>query len=188
MNISPAYDAQYIQGGLAVLESYLLSKDLYRPLQETPPGSGDPPYPSLTPGGLLLAYQRLAGRQPPAQTAVLAAFDQQRSHWRSAWELKVGKDLHARLNQWGSYLEELREHIAEHAERYAYEVRLRVMLELLAAELPQAPAEALSLLQAQDAVLRAFLAPGEFVWQADLQPAFPRQRFPYLYGSIKKNL
>lgn len=55
------YDLRYLAAGVKALESYLLSSDLY-----WPPGiearSGESPYPSLTPGNILLAKLRAETR------------------------------------------------------------------------------------------------------------------------------
>lgn len=178
------YDLLYLQGGVGLLEDYLLSSDLYRPINAAPP-PGAPAFPSLTPGGLLLAEQRLSAYAPAGQ-AVLAEFSRLRSHWRSAWEKKAAQDLNARLNQWTAFLEDYRSQRPEHAGRYPYEVRLRVMIDLLAADLPGLPAEIQTRLTMLDAVLQANLLPGGFIWAPELQPAFPAQRFGYLYASLRK--
>jgi hypothetical protein len=44
-------------------------------------------------------------------------------------------------------------------------------------------------LEIEDQHLRGILDEGDFVWDADLKPAFPQSRFWYLYGepNPKKN-
>jgi hypothetical protein len=46
------YELDYLQAGIASLEAYLLSPEVYWTLQDSP-RSGGPAYPSLTLGGLL---------------------------------------------------------------------------------------------------------------------------------------
>jgi hypothetical protein len=110
---SAAYDLEYLRAGLDVLEEYLLSKDIYWPLSASPP-PGDPPYPRLTLGGLLLSRARarareLSGTLTPAQEADLTRMSEQleatRSRWRVAWEGKASREFHARLNLWRDFLE-----------------------------------------------------------------------------------
>jgi hypothetical protein len=48
------YDLGYLQSALSTLEDYLLSADLYWSIGDNPP-KGEPPYPSLTLGNVLLA-------------------------------------------------------------------------------------------------------------------------------------
>lgn len=185
--MSENYDFLYLQGGVELLEDYLLSGDLYRAINgAAPPGA--PAFPSLTPSGLLLAQQRLASQSDLSSSAqaVLAEFNRLRAQWRTAWEKKVLKDLTARLTQWGAFLEEYRSQRAENAGRYAYEVRLRVMIDLLAQALPELPAEIQNRVTMLDTVLQANLQPGGFIWQPELQEAFPALRFAYLYASLKK--
>ena len=51
------YDLGYLRAALTVLDDYLLSADLYWSIGNSPP-RGEPPYPSLTLGGVLLAQAR----------------------------------------------------------------------------------------------------------------------------------
>ncbi len=190
---SAAYDLMYMSNGLVILEDYLFSNDLYRPIMESPP-HGEPPFPVLTPGGLLLAHQRLAAwtNFAPALTNfdnsafnhIRLQFNEIRSHWRTAWERKVAQDLHSRLTQWRNFLEDIREKPSENADRYAYEVRLRVMIELLQGELPSVSKDIVDSIKGMDAILRSYCQTGSFVWQAEFQAGFPPENFPYLYVQV----
>lgn len=183
------YDLQYLREGLAVLKNYLLASDLYWNVHASPP-PGMPQFPSLTPGGLLLAYQRLAGRWLEGNQAIEFsdldnAFKNFREHWRTAWEKKAAQDLRARLNQWRNFLEDYRQDRANNADRYAYEVRLRAMIDLLVAEVPSEQSQTAEALLAPDGLLQASMIPGNFIWENELEPAFPAKRFWYLYGQLK---
>jgi len=187
---SVRYDLGYLKAGLEILEKYLLAKDLYWPIGVSPP-PGEPPYPRLTLSGILLALARLKARELPGKIASeVADLERQleiiRSHWRVAWEQKVGREFHARLNLWRDFLEEYRKNPANHRDRYIYEVGRRVMLQLLKNEAInlERPAEE-ELLSALDSLLDAYFSPGKFVWDADLAPGFPRQEFWYLYGNLR---
>jgi len=186
------YDLRYLQAGVDQLEAYLLAKDLYWPIG-TNPSKGEPPYAQLTPGGLLIARQRLQSTaETPAQQAETARLVQLLealfTQWRTAWGNKVRQDFHARLKLWRDFLEEYREKPSAHYDRYSYEVGRRVQLHLLAAEnvdLPPAEEEAVKGL---DKLLRAILRTGPFLWEELLTSSFPQQTYWYLYGTLKEEL
>jgi hypothetical protein len=186
---SAAYDLAYFLAGVAELDAYLLSKELYWPVGgKVPPG--EPPFPRLTLGGLLLARRRLqAWPLSSVQSAQLNAaelrLDAARLRWRVAWENKAAHGFRARLALWRDFLEEYRQAPASHIDRYAYEVRRRVMLALLAKEVRAIPPAEDELLKSLDGLLRSVLLPGEFVWEQPLAAAFPMEVFWYLYGRLK---
>jgi len=186
--LTASYNLQYLQAGLDQLESYLLSKDLYRPIGIRA-AHGQPPYPQLTLGWLLLARLRAqATSQTPAQLAELQRLSQQvdalRSRWRTAWGDKAQAEFRARLNLWRDFLEEYRQAPASNYDRYAYEVNRRLLLELLAPEATHLPEADLQALAGLDGLLRAVLAPAAFIWEPVLAPSFPQPTFWYLYGKL----
>ena len=127
------YDLGYIQAGVEVMESYLLSDEVFWPVSATPP-EGAPDYPRLTLDGLLLAECRLkAYPQDQAQSAqvqgVISDVELIRSKWRVMWEKKAGRCNSVRLRMWRDFLDEYRSSPQENADRYTYEVRVRVMLD-----------------------------------------------------------
>lgn len=186
---SAAYDLGYLRAGLAALEGYLLSKELYWNLGAGPP-PGEPAYPALTLSGLLLAQARLHARSlDMAQRDELGRLDEQmdevRARWRVAWENKAAHDFRARLNLWRDFIEEYREMPEANADRYGYEVQRRVMLHLLTPEAAEIPQAEIQLLQELDAVLRAALVPGDFVWEEELAAGFPKDPYWFLYGRVR---
>jgi hypothetical protein len=60
------------------------------------------------------------------------------------------------------------------------------MLGLLAPDATGSPQAERDLLHSLDQILRAVLAPGEFVWEPELQAGFPAEEDWYLYGRLKK--
>ena len=188
---SIAYDLGFLRAGLEALETYLLSNGLYWTLRSSSPaGEGD--YPSLTPGGLLLSLARLAAQTlPAAEAAEYAALRDQlnaaRPGWRVAWEGKCAQDLRARLTQWRNFLEDLRENPEAQAGRLGYEIRLRLMQDLLLPEVGLEAGPAAEAISGLDAVLRGRSRSGPFLWPAALQAAFPVDRYWYLYRTLEKN-
>ncbi|HEY5573072.1 MAG TPA: hypothetical protein VIK64_08690, partial [Anaerolineales bacterium] len=58
---SAEYDLGYLRAAVAALEDYLMSNELYWPIGAASP-AGEPDYPRLTLGGLLLAQKRAHAR------------------------------------------------------------------------------------------------------------------------------
>jgi hypothetical protein len=183
-----SYDIGYTEAGLDVLKDYLLSEEMFWPLSVHPP-SGEPPYPRFTLGGLLLSLKRLSAyhkssTQEEQLNRVNLRLDFIRSQWRAAWEKKAGYNFNTRLHMWREFIEEYRNSPQENADRYPYEVRLRVMLHLLQGQSGRLETSTLDLLKALDIFLKATLARGSFVWEAELQNGFPVSDYWYLYGSL----
>ena len=186
------YDFRYLQAGVDQLEAYLLAKDLYWPIGINPP-KGEPPYTQFTPGGLLLARQRLqsTAETSPQQVEMARLVQQLEAlcdRWRTAWGNKVRQDFHARLKLWRDFLEEYREKPSAHYDRYSYEVGRRVQLHLLAGEAVDLPPAELEAVKGLDRLLRAIFRPGLFLWDGILTSSFPQQTYWYLYGTLKEDL
>jgi hypothetical protein len=182
------YDIGYTEASLDVLKDYLLSEEMFWPLSVHPP-MGGPPYPRFTLGGLLLSVQRLStyeksNDQEEQLNRVNLRLEFIRAQWRVAWENKAGHNFNTRLHMWRDFIEEYRGNPQENANRYPYEVRLRVMLQLLHGEVGRLELSALDLLRALDDFIKATLVRGSFVWEADLQNGFPVSDYWYLYGSL----
>ncbi|MFN3741115.1 MAG: hypothetical protein ACK4VW_00400 [Anaerolineales bacterium] len=171
-------DRTYFQAALDELETYLLSSELYWPLNM--PGVS---LSRLTLGQLLLTRLRLQARGYllPEQENRLG---QVCRRWQAAWERKARHEFHSRLNLWKNYLEDYFESPSNYAADYPQEVRLRVILALLSQEI-SSPLPEEEALAALDARLRTAFLPGPFVWEADLSPLFPHQTWWYLYGKLK---
>lgn len=183
-----SHDLRYLQAGLAELQSYLLSDELFWPVNASSE-VGEPPYPKLTPANLLYYRARLAARpheNVAGRAEVEAGLDALITQWRSHWKAKLGREFSSRLRQWLHYVNEVHEKPQTQAPFYATEVRLRALLGLLEAALGKdLPPEA-SLLAAADSRLRTHFEPGPFVWEAELQAAFPQPAYWFLYGGLKE--
>lgn len=181
-------DIFYLQGAVSLLEKFLLSTELVWRMDARPaPGEGA--LPSLSLEGVLLACARLrAGVLPmeqqfPAERLV-REIEAILQRWQTAVEGKARRTFRTRLNRWKDFLDDYKADPEGNFDRYPYEVRLRVMLELLAERANQlAPAEH-SLLAMLDISLQAIYQPGEFIWEAGLERSFPAKPFWYLYGVL----
>jgi hypothetical protein len=182
------YDLHYLKAGLNLLENYLLSDEIFWPM-DIHPSEGQHAYPSLTLDGLLLAQARLVGHRlypifRDQVDPIISDLEFYRSKWRVAWEKKASQCYSVRARMWHGFLQEYRDNPQENDDRYRYEVRLRVMLELLKPEskLGDHPEE--ELLSGLDKYLKSVITPKGFIWDADIQGAFPEDVYWYLYGIL----
>jgi len=183
------YDLEYLNLGLEEIQNYLLSDELFWPVSGRP--SGDRSFfLKMTIGNLLLSERRLAtlSDQDLLSSANAAEFSKlQRGikavqmKWQVAWERKASREHDTRFNQWKKSLEDLRGDRYQNAPYYKNEVRLRVLLELLVEQLSDKARYDLSPL---DKILRQVFKPGEFIWEANLAPGFPKGKYWYLYGGV----
>lgn len=189
---SAQYDLIYLQAGIDELKDYLLADDLFWPIGVSSP-AGEPPFPRLTLGGLLLTRERAKGiklslNQETQLMKLLNKMDSVISDWRVAWTNKAAREFQMRLNMWGNFLEEYRKDPEGNVDRYSYEVRLRVMLHLLQSEAVDLDSSELDLLAGLDMLLRATLINGDFIWDDAIISAFPKDIYWYLYGELPEEL
>jgi hypothetical protein len=193
--MTTGYELQFVEACILVIEDYLLSHELDWPAGVSAE-AGQPPYPRLTLGNFLLFLQRLHGRQASSQLTaaqedrlahVEARLEAERSHWHSHWSQKAEREFGYRLRMWGNYLEDFRENASANVDRFAYEVRLRAILELLEPEVAQMSAAERDMLRGLDLILRNRLVAGEFIWDHEVRLGFPRENYWFLYGTLKIN-
>jgi len=182
------YDLRYINAGREILEEYLLSDEVFWPLGVKPP-EGEPDYPQLTLDWMILAWTRLAARstsggQKNQVEQVISELELNRSKWRVAWEKKAYHCYQVREGMWRDYIQEYQDNPQENADRYSYEVRLRVMLGLLKSEFRQENAGEVDLLFSLDRFLKSALMPGGFIWDPEIQAGFPPNNYWFLYGKL----
>jgi len=182
------YDRGYVEKGIELLESYLLADAAYWPMDIKSP-SGEPPYPMLTLEGLLLSRQRLLAYwgYPTDESRAMKlslALDNIKNHWKVAWENKSARAYKTRLTMWRNFLEEYCSAPESHADRYAYEVRLRVFLTLLSQSNTGIDHSQGNLLNRLDGFLKAVLKPGIFIWGDSYKASFPLEDHWYLYGNL----
>jgi len=69
---------------------------------------------------------------------------------------------------------------------YGYEVRLRVLLNLLGAEIKEVESALQEHLDSLDLLLQALFISGEFIWESELADGFPVDQYWYLWGELKE--
>lgn len=162
---------RFLRSAVPQLKDYLLSKEIFWSLGFDP---------LLTLGNLLLAEQQVKA-SGVADRKLLAEIASQKKEWYSAWQQKAKREFASRLRQWTQYLAELAENPIRYAAQYKTEVRVRTLLELLAAEAPGLSSQ----LTAADSKLKALTTSGGFVWSADAKAAFPRSKYWFLWVKVK---
>lgn len=184
------YYRVYLQAGLQEVETYLLSNELFWPLNATA-SYGEPSYPKFTLGGFLF-YEACAqsvvrsGSQNAAMRKIESELNTYRTRWQVAWIRKASWELKSRLRQWGNALTEIRLDPEEHSNYYRYEVRSRVLISLLLPEIKEIEPAHQEQLKGLDILLRALFKPGDFIWEPELSSSFPVDHFWYLWGLPKE--
>ena len=182
-----AQDVTALAAMAGQMAEYLDSEILFWPL-----GRGD--MPMLTLGGYLLREHRLlalANLLTPEQRAQVDAavfqFNQALADRVVRFEAKAHHELEARLRQWTETLKEMEHGTLQRSSNYATVVETRAMIHALSERLSMPPFRTESRLGQQVALLDTRLqgrwTPGEFVWPAEWQPAYPRDDYWWLYGS-----
>lgn len=183
------YSLELATAMLEQFDSYLLSKEIFWPLGESP--SSGPPFPKLSLGQLLLTLDDLrvqAEEMAPDQVQqfhdLQGTFEQKCSEKPANIERRTGAEIKQRLNLWKAYIGDLRASSTA-AESYPNDVRQRVLLNRLQAYL-RAGDELKSLraeLAALDQRLRGVFRRGDFVWHSRLRALYSEGDYWYLYGS-----
>jgi hypothetical protein len=182
------YDLRYIQKGVSVLERYLLSNEMYWTVDVEAP-KGEPAYPKLTLEVLLLSILRIQSRwlAPSDEnqvTQIISEIEILKNHWQVAWENKANRGYHSRLNLWKNFIIDYKDAPDTHVDRYTYEVRSRVFLEILKKDTGKLDQATQETLEGLDRWLKIILIPSKFIWDMDIEVGFPRDVFWYLYGIL----
>ncbi len=164
----------FLQEAVPQLHDYLISDELYWPLR----GS----LPRLTLGSLLLAVARLKILAPSEVHDLMPQVETIHARWRSAWEKKASREISNRVRLWSHFLSDQINEPDRNFGLYISEVRVRVILQLLFRELPEAPEK--SVLANLDDLLMARLLPSEFIWESELKSYFLKTEFWFLYGKL----
>lgn len=186
---STLYDVGYLKAGTESLEEYLISRNIFWPIHSPSP-SGQSDYPRLTLGNLLLSKKRLDARdltyrQVNLIKSLFDSIEVIHIKRRDAWMRKANNELKSRLRQWNYYLKDLRENPEVHEVFYTYEVKVRVIIDLLIPETDRQKPATLDALRDMDAFLHKVFVPGPFLWERDLSHGFDEKEYWYLWGFPK---
>lgn len=150
--------------------------------------------PALTLGGYLLREHRLlalagllTAEQQMEVNEALTRFNQALANRVVRFEKKAHHELEARLRQWEEYLKDMDRGTFDRSSNYATAVETRAIIQALLNRLDMPPyrteARPEQHLATLDTRLRGRWQPGDFVWPAAWEPAYPREAYWWLYGS-----
>lgn len=150
--------------------------------------------PALTLGGYLLREHRLlalagllTAEQQMEVNEALTRFNQALADRVVRFEKKAHHELEARLRQWEEYLKDMDRGTFDRSSNYATAVEARAIIQALLNRLGMPPyrteARPEQHLATLDTRLRGRWQPGDFVWPAAWEPAYPREAYWWLYGS-----
>ncbi len=186
---SPAYYLSLLARILDELEDYLLSTSLFWPLSGRPP-PGEPRFPRLTPGTLLLTSDALEAQSPDLSTQETEDYRRLRqTMWvlledhRSLLGRKAVEEMNQRLTLWRTYLGDLFEE-GRNVSEYPQQVRNRVIYERLFDLLiyESEAEEHRDNISALDASLRLIFQSGSFLWDSRLESVYPPESYWFLSG------
>jgi hypothetical protein len=184
--MSLSHDPALLKLMAAELPDYLLSDVLFWQMQ------APSDYPKLSLGPMLLVRAELEARRPqlpPAQAAEVEKagreIDVTLARWPVAAEKKALQELRSRVNLWKAFWDDYLEDPYAHAHHYADEITQRAIAALLLQRFPRlADSTEARRLTPLDTQLRGLLKSGAFIWPVELQAAFPKDEFWFLYGQV----
>lgn len=154
---------------------------------------GDDDLPLLTIGGYLMRQNRLLilckTLQPDQQRRLqqtVSEFEQALVEQVVRFEERTHQELHARLREWMGYLRGLSAHKPKHNITYPTAVNTRVIIAAMMDKLQSPPYQlndaVLDEVTILDRRLRGQWILGEFVLPLVWQPAYPPEKYWWLYG------
>lgn len=184
--MSKEQDLLYVRQSEFDLEKYLLSKEIYWPLQGKIISGSQ--IPRLTLGELLLSLRRINAYplQPDEQEQFSILLERIRSlkeHWRTHWENKALAEFPQRFRLWQNYLRDYYQEPGDYYRSFPREVERRAILKVLSDEVVlsrQYKAD----LESVDTLLNRKFHQDSFVWNEILSSQFPARDFWFLYGSL----
>lgn len=183
----PAVDLAMLAAEAAELETYIVKGETYHAVRVNLPG-GDRML-QMSGGDLLARLFRLNGVAAQLTAGQRAELDQVRGEIeRSIYSLRtrfhamLNRELKVRLDSLNWYLDEVAADPQQARGEYPYEIRNRQRADAILRELGSAAEPELKkLLSRVDERIRLVVARTGFVWDAKLEPIFPREEFWYLY-------
>ena len=185
----PAADLAVLEAFAAELEEYIVKDELYRTVRVHLP-SGDQMI-QMSGGDLLTRIFRLAAERDRLTPEQQARFDAARSaaektiySLRTRFHQRLLREIKTRLDSLNWFMDECASEPARCRGEYPFEIRNRQRIDAIVAELgSDLPSEVKNQISRMDERIRMMVKPGNFAWDARLEPVFPRTRFWYLYVS-----
>lgn len=191
----PTAEHEVLSHDLAILEDMVLHMGGYLLTEATRWDVGKSGAPPITIGGYLMRRRRLGlfasvlGEDERRRLAAANAdFDATVARQVVRYEARAVAEAGARMREWTDYLRDLatsKRLAGDHA-HYAYKADIRVVLaevlHLLGHQPYVLPQHVVSDVAALDHRLQARWQPGEFIWAAVWEPAYPAEAYWWLHG------
>ena len=185
----PAVDLAVLEAFAVELEEYIIKDELYRTVRVHLP-AGDQMI-QMSGGDLLTRIFRLSAEHDRLTPEQQVRFDAARSaaektiySLRTRFHQRLQREVKARLDSLNWFLDECSSDPARCRGEYPFEIRNRQRIDAIVGELgTDLPPELKNQISRIDERIRMVVRPGNFAWDARLEPVFPRTRFWYLYVS-----
>ncbi|MEL7236509.1 MAG: hypothetical protein AAGK74_18540 [Chloroflexota bacterium] len=188
-NYSLFTDLNQLESMIRSLESYLKGSELYGSVGGGFLTGGNNP--QLTPGAVLMRMRRLdvlrddlpENHQKRLDTAI-ERHAEIREQFADRYLAKMEREVHSRLKAMSTFFEECASDMTACARNYNPEVMRRttvqeILLEMAANNIQSEDID--TLVKKVDSRLRAFVKDSDFVWDPQLEPAYPQQQFWWMY-------
>ncbi len=153
--------------------------------------------PKLTIGGYLMRQQRLLAvedslrvEDPDRLRAAIKLFDDALVEKVVRFETRAHQELHSRIGEWVGHMRDLGRRTSTEVNYYAGIVDTRVVITSLIDQLQKQPyvleSGVLEEIHHLDKNLRVRLAEHEFIWDVVWQPAYPQEKYWWLYGCPRR--
>jgi hypothetical protein len=182
-------DLNFIENTCHDLNDYVLSDLLYWPVDYEPINSGTTP--SRTTIGLLrlvveqVRLRNLNEDQTERLEICQLTIDKVHRKWKVAWEKKVVGEFKSRVRTWHAYISEAESDRQLLHTNYRSQVQNRTILQLLLTDLPVDETALVLALHKIDEWLKTNLSEGPFIWDPELQSAFPEEKYWFLYRNLE---
>ncbi len=181
----------YLEAAHIELKEYLLSPVLYWPIAVASTTREDrTTLPKLTPGNLYLSMEKCrvydfpAGEKKEVEE-LLINLTIRINEWQTAWRKKAEKEFQARIRQWGMFINDIKRDKGINRASFSYQVRDRVILQLLGDRLNLGGDIEIQKIMAMDDTVRQLSKPGGFLWADEIIRGFPKNPFWYLYVDVQ---
>jgi len=181
-----------IKSSIPEWESFIFSQEIFWPLHfgKDFVYRGDIK-PRLSAGRLLIAlylldyFQKSNNEIENTVHNDFQVINELKSQWKSNWTNKLLVEIPFRLRQWGDIIQQIRKS-SIHDTEFQNQVQIRLMLDCLINEIPKdVPDQIKNKVYLLDQQLKINSQPASFVWNEEVSSAFDRDKYFYLYSSIK---
>lgn len=186
---TPEVDLAVLAAQVEELEEYIIKSEIYRTVRvQTPTGAQ---MVQMSAGDLLSRLIRLegerdrltAGQRSRAKDLALAAQSTIYS-LRTRFHDLLKREIKTRLDSLNWFLDDIMGDPKRARIEYPYEIRNRQRIQLMVDALGEEMTTDLkSQISRVDDRIRLIVKPASFVWDSQLEPIFPRERFWYMYVS-----